>query len=385
MIKTIALYTFILIGTTSFASQWEQRANFGANGRHRATAISIGTKGYLGLGHYNGAGPNVILNDWWEYDPGTNSWTQKSDYPSGGGVGDYGVISFGMETAGFVGSGQIFGNEFYKYDPMLNQWIQMSSPSISHSNTQAFVIDNKAYCMNAGGDVMYSYDADLDIWSVEAFRPFTLGYWNSCFSIDGLGYVKTGNTLWQYKASTQQWLQRAPFPGLATGGSVSFVQNGKGYIVSGYGGSLSLVQSEVWEYDPFANTWTQLPDFEGTSRRFASGFSIGNKCFLGTGTNGTNFNDFWQFDALASSVNELNDIGTVNVFPNPASTYTRIVVEKLTQFEVEIYDLTGKLIRKEMTSTNEIMLDRGTLNTGVYFYSILQNGTVLYSNKLIFN
>lgn len=381
--KNITLITlFILFGVTTYAAEWEQRASFGGNGRHRGTAISIGTKGYMGLGHYNGNGINYIMNDWWEFDPATNSWTQKMDYPAGNNVGDYGVISFGMAEVGYVGSGQIFGTQFFKFDPTTNQWTQMASPSISHSNSQCFVIDNKAYCMNAGGDAMYSYNTDLDSWSVEAIRPFLLNYWNSCFTVDGIGYVKTGQSLWQYKATTQQWLQRAPFPGLATGGSVSFVQNGKAYILTGYAGALSQVQSEVWEYDPLTNLWTQFADFPGTSRRFAASFSIGDKCYIGTGTNGTNFNDFWEFDAFASLENN-QELGIFLAFPNPATNKLIIQAEKLNGFKVDITDPTGKIVRTESTYNSEITIDRGDLVNGFYYYTVSKNGTPIYTDKFI--
>ena len=60
----------------------------------------------------------------------------------------------------------------------------------------------------------------------------------------------------------------------------------KGYI--GTGQDLNGAwRKDFWEYDPAANTWTQKADFGGTERRGALGFSIGNKGYIGTGYNGT--------------------------------------------------------------------------------------------------
>jgi hypothetical protein len=43
---------------------------------------------------------------------------------------------------------------------------------------------------------------------------------------------------------------------------------------------------DFWEYDPATNTWTQKADFGGTARYSAVGFSIADKGYLGTGTDG---------------------------------------------------------------------------------------------------
>src|ERR1043166_8829529 len=61
---------------------WTSKANFGGDARHRAVGICIGTRGYMGLGHIN-AVTDILYDDWWEYDPGSNSWTQKATFPGG--------------------------------------------------------------------------------------------------------------------------------------------------------------------------------------------------------------------------------------------------------------------------------------------------------------
>ena len=65
-LKTLSVFLFLLVMLGSW--KWIQRSDFGSVGRHRATGIAIGTKGYMGLGHYNGAGPNIVFSDWWEFD-----------------------------------------------------------------------------------------------------------------------------------------------------------------------------------------------------------------------------------------------------------------------------------------------------------------------------
>ncbi|MDQ3047003.1 MAG: T9SS type A sorting domain-containing protein [Bacteroidota bacterium] len=52
---------------------------------------------------------------------------------------------------------------------------------------------------------------------------------------------------------------------------------------------------------------------------------------------------------------------------------------------VAIMDVTGKLVSTYLLKTNEsnLQIDAGDLNSGVYFYQFIINGTVINSDKLI--
>lgn len=375
----LTILLFLCAGTFSvLADNWQQRMDYPSLGRHRGTAISIGTKGYMGLGHYNGAGPNIILSDWWEYDPATNAWTQKVNHPNG----NYGVISFGIGNVGFVGSGQV-NSSFYKYDPAMNEWILMNSTPAGFSNSDAFVVGEKAYCIPVNSNNLFEYNYLNDTWIQKNNAPFSIGSWSSTFTISEKGYVKVGSSLWEYKPSIDQWIARAQFPGIATSGSVALTQYGKGIIITGYGGSLGNVTSEVWGFDPYLNAWDSLQEFAGTSRRFAAGFSIGNKCFLGLGTNGTNFGDFWELDATAN-FDELFNVEQFVAYPNPAVETIRFKSENLSSFEITIFDIQGKKINSLKTDSGSINFLRNSLTGGTYFYTVEVNGSIVHNNTFIF-
>ena len=53
----------ILVLQNASAGEWIQKASFGGTGRHRASGCSTTNKGYMGLGHVNGAGSNISYND----------------------------------------------------------------------------------------------------------------------------------------------------------------------------------------------------------------------------------------------------------------------------------------------------------------------------------
>ena len=382
--KVYILFFALTFCSSSFAlSSWIQRADFGNVARHRGTAISIGNKGYMGLGHFNGAGPNIVFSDWWEYDPASNSWAQKADYNGNGAIGSYAVLAFGMETAGFVGGGQVASNSsFHKYDPATNAWTPVANTPTMVQNSYGFTIGNKGYYMS--GNFVYEYNATTNQWIMKNSAPFSVGIWNSFFVIDSKGYMIFGNQIWEYKPTLDIWTSKAPFPGLANAASVGFSQNQKGYIVSGYSGSLANVNSEVWEFNPASNSWVQYADFDGTSRRFAAGFSIGNRCYFGIGTNGTNFGDFWEFDGLLG-LEEMFDAKKFKAYPNPAVDYINFKSENLNEFTLHVYDMNGSHIKSIATENYSIQLNRNNLKKGMYFYSIESEGEKVYSNKFIFN
>ncbi len=380
--KLIIVCLLILISSPSFSvPNWTQRADFAGGGRHRAASFQIGTKGYLGIGHYNGTGVNIVLKDWWEYDPSTNAWTQKADYIGNNGNGNYATLSFSFNDEAYLGGGALGSSEFYKYTPGTNSWTQVTAPPIKPVNTEGFVLENSGYFIRFGN--LWEYNRNNDQWANRGAVPFSVNSWNSGFSLNGKGYIKTGNQLWEYKPLTNQWAMRAPFPGLATGGSGTFVQNGKAYIVTGYAGSLSQVNSEVWEYNPNSNSWWRYANFPGSNRRFSCTFNIGDKSFISTGTNGTNFSDLWEF-ILTVGVNDLSYDNSFTAYPNPAKEKIRFQSEQYTNAFIKIYSIDGNLVKEIKMTSNQVTFYRENIQNGTYFYHVEVDNQIIHANKFIF-
>jgi N-acetylneuraminic acid mutarotase len=99
-------------------------------------------------------------------------------------------------------------------------------------------------------------------------------------------------------AGTDTWTQKADVGGIVRDWAVGFSIGNKGYIGTGSNGG--SYYKDFWEYDPAANTWTQKADFGGTERVNAVGFSIGNKGYIGTGFGGSGI-DFWEYDPAANT------------------------------------------------------------------------------------
>ena len=380
MKRSPLLYVFLFFFLNSaIAGDWIQKASFGGVARHRASGCATTNKGYMGLGHMNGTGINILYNDWWEYDPASNSWTQKANYP----VGNYAAISFTVNEQPHVGGGVSLVGQFYRFNPQANTWTATTPcPFFDPTDSQGFSINNKGYVYK--NNQLAEYDPQLDAWTLKTNAPINFTNWSCCFAIEGSGFVKQGLLLYEYKASENTWIQRANFPGVTTGGSSGFAINQKGFVTCGYVGGLAVLTQQAWYFSPGTNTWTAAEDFPGTSRRFPVAFAIHDKGYFGTGTNGVNFNDFWQYNPVddVSSLSELD--AQVSFFPNPTSDFLNI---KFAGFQEELtyefINLSGQIMLKGNCSSNNSMIDVKSLPRGSYILSLRKEDSFLFSDQIL--
>ena len=122
---------------------WTQKANFGGVARAYAVGFSIGTKGYIGTGRA-GYPDYAHLKDFWEYDPSSNTWKQIADF---GGTARRAAVGFGIGVKGYVGTGNDGLNrkkDFWEYDPAKNIWKQKANfGGAARFLAAGFNIDNK--------------------------------------------------------------------------------------------------------------------------------------------------------------------------------------------------------------------------------------------------
>ncbi len=80
--------------------------------------------------------------------------------------------------------------------------------------------------------------------------------------------------------------------------------------------------------------------------------------------------------------------GNVQVFPNPAVTDITIKMSnfKVQKVDIKLVDITGKTVleRKNISTNEELRMERGNLAEGVYYLQILSNG-LIKTEKIIFN
>ena len=323
---------------------WQQKSDVGSNQANGPSAIngavgfSIGNKGYIGLGLVSPTCNDDYKNDFWEYDTLFNSWTQKADFPDGGriypvgfSIGDKGYVGTGYKKIGICSS-FLYCNDFWQFDPMLNEWTQKSNFAGSgRSRAIGFSIGSKGY-VGTGSTNLFSngylndfweYDPLLDTWTQKNNFPGEARESAIGFSIESKGYVGTGqgsnrtffNDFWEYNPSTNSWLQRNNFPGPPRYEAIGFSIGSKGYAGTGVNDVLSSSPhyDDFYEFNPVSNVWTVKASFEGGSRRNAIGFNIGSRGYVGLGMIRiyTISNDFFEYNPTLNSWKKKADFGAV--------------------------------------------------------------------------
>jgi len=401
------VFTFFILSATFAQGSWTQRANYPLIPRYHANGFSIGNKGYVafGAGDYV---PNTLSLV--EYDPSTDIWTQKPDFPGGSRIktqvfviNDIAYFVSGAFWNLFAGGGYIGYNDVWKYDPATNSYTQLSNfPGTPRHGGFAFSYESKGYFglgVNDNDEVLYDfwqYNPATDTWIQKADFPGVPCRNGFQFSIDKNGYIGLGfttglsplNTVWQYDASQDIWTQKNNFPSDGLSWLSCFTMNGKGYVVTGKKLNLNVLSTEFWKYTYQTDTWTSMPAFTGVARVAASGFSVEGKTYTGLGYSSTYLNDFWEYTPSVVGVDQVdeNQLAKVEIYPNPSNSDVNILINNPENKEIslEIFDAAGKNIKRLNPGNNSqiITAEHSLFSAGVYCVATsIGNETVI--KKLI--
>lgn len=396
---------FISLSLLSQQGQgWFQRASVPAPGRHRCAAITIGDRIYTGLGHVN-AVVDILYGDWWEFDPGSNSWTQKANYMGGP---THHPFAFSIGNLGYVGTGRTSSGAnttaFYCYDPLTNSWTQKAPfGGAARRGSVGFAIGNKGYAgtgntsMSGYTNDFWVYDPQFDSWSPIASFPGGLRFAAVGFSIGNKGYCGTGEQsnapagskrdLWEYDPQTNQWTQKTDVPGPNRLAACGFSCNGFGYVGTGEDFQSGNNYSDFYTFNPLTNLWDTIDEFSGIARRYMVGTGVGSHAFAGWGTNGTNYNDWWEYGYM-SGVDD-NSVAEMICFPNPATDFLTLKNIQRSrpacrQGRIKIQGMQGQLLKSLDTgSRNEIQVAIHDLAKGIYFITVESSGGKIQTIKFV--
>ncbi|MCO5935410.1 hypothetical protein NAF17_07645 [Mucilaginibacter sp. RB4R14] len=307
---------FVPNSANGLPGYWTRLGDFAGMGRVRSFGFTIGGKGYILGGNAASGFNSQLIDDFWEYDPKTDKWTQKADYP--GQAAEY-IRGFAINGKGYVGTG--YGqrlatpgdeipqnNDFWEYDPATDKWTRKADfAGGERENVIAFEINGTGY-MGLGTDNAYNtnfkdfwkYNASTDKWTRVTDYPGTGSFGVAAFAIGGKGYAGTGGTspeiaakdFWQYDPATDKWTKKADFTGKGRAFSGQFAIDNYGYI--GFGSTVDATADDWFRYDTDNDRWAKITVFPGESRYDMVSFAIDDIGYVGTGNPGV-LKDFWKF------------------------------------------------------------------------------------------
>ncbi|WP_456462112.1 IPT/TIG domain-containing protein [Reichenbachiella sp.] len=288
---------------------WRDGPSFSGEGRRSGVSFSMNGKGYIGLGidalySTSTTISGKVFSDLWEFDPVSNSWTRKSDFP---GKARYYASSFVINNFAYVGIGLegLTGNsccddpyrDFYKFDPASNTWSRIADFPTTIEGYDIGLIRAVSFSVNGKGYVgagttsgvsaskkysFYEYDPDLDQWN-EIANPGKLGVNDCGFSYDNRGYVLLGSELWQFEPTDYSWTRLADYPVAGSYGSTCFVIGDHAYVGSGAVG-LGTFQKNFYKYNFALDEWTEIQSLDALEIYEPFGFAIDDKGYVVCGT-----------------------------------------------------------------------------------------------------
>lgn len=136
--------------------------------RQYGTAFAIANKGYIGCGNDASWNPT---SSFFEYNPATNTWAQKTNFP---GDARNGTAGYGNSTHGYLGLGASsvtqFNTDWYQYNPTTNSWVAKASLAAAGASRverlNSFEYNGKIYVMLQNNEI-WEYDPTLNSWALK--------------------------------------------------------------------------------------------------------------------------------------------------------------------------------------------------------------------------
>jgi hypothetical protein len=239
---------------------WRKLADFPGTVRKFAAGFVYGNKIYYGTGESKLLASS-FLNDWWEYDTTTDSWTRKADFIGGGrsNLNGYSNTSGCFLAYGFNWN-QYNGYEAYiwKYNPETDVWARED-------------IDVKGL------------QKSTRWWMAESVNDEILvGYLNSLYDSNYSFYI--------FNTNLKTFSPIANFPYHNTWGNPNLmVINSTIYVQAS---DYSESSKNFYRYDLTTNTWKLTETNIYTDITYGIAFEAGNVGYAGLGT----LNHLYEFD-----------------------------------------------------------------------------------------
>lgn len=382
-----------------------QRANFPGPYRSNSGSFVLNNKFYLVSGFDDDS--YTYYNDLWEYDPLTDVWLQKANYPGSNFL--YAIYCY-SNYRGYAGLGKDIpggyelGNEIFEYNPDSDSWNLITYfPGGGRSNATMFVLDNYIYISGGSYSLLQADQISTpDVWkylpaaSLQlAFPTQTICSNESSFSLTGGGpnggnYAGAGVVNNSFNPSIAGAGQHLISYSISFGDTTYSltdtltvlmspnIQLGSDTIIC-YSGSLLL--------DPGSGYSSYLWNTgETTSTITVDSITIANNnqtfWVIVNDSNGCNASDTIGVTLdICNGISVFNDPDIFEIYPNPSTT-SSFTIDIPGEAQIEIFNSQMKLLmtQKLIAGTNTI---NTTFPSGMYQIKILFNNKIYLRKYLV--
>lgn len=407
----LALSFCCILGLTSTAQQWEQKADMPL-GKHHPVTFSLNGLGYA----VTGTSPNnAPSRDAFRYNPATDSWEVLSSFPGSARSFAIGQAYNGKAYLGFGATTSQYLRDIWEYDPATGNWTLLTMCQCSGRRHPAFIIRDDKIFVGLGDDATgnlndwWIYDMNTDTWTQQPnmpgqrrHHPFHFYAGDDVYAGFGHGFGSLIFRDWyRFDMANETWQQMADFPGEARVAGTQFAHGDYGYVLSGDGDDHSFMnQGEFWQYDHANDLWTQMTSHPGISRWAPGSFVINDTVYFMAGQNRVMNqieNDVWSFplpvpvdttsndttdtsSGNPTSVREIFETDVPRIYPNPASQFIQLPIENPVE-RIEFYGVTGQLIRSEDQPNATYSLD--FLPEGWYMVRLTMADGRIHATRLV--
>lgn len=377
----ISLIVFIILGFSNKLfpqGKWDALASLQSPPNIPAVAAANGKL-------YVMSGTAAVFVPTYEYDPSTDTWSQKAAIPQG----CFWSSAVTVDNKIYVmGGGHPYPGKTYNqiYDPQTDTWssgADLLTPRMYH---QAVALNGKIYLMGGqNGDgtsewYFEEYDPKTDKWTTKSQLPHNGAWYCGAAGVGDYVYRIAGggssNTLirdWfdEYNTTNDTWTSKTKFhKGLHAPATV--VYNDNIYLLGGY--SNYVETDSVWTYNTTSGNWSIANFMLREPRVYHKAVVIDSFLYIYGGQNytGTLSGSLTRYNmnAKPSSVKNNPTNSNIEIFPNPISNY--INIETKTPFNsYVITNIIGQSVKKNNLNKNEmIRIDVRDLNEGLYILTL---------------
>lgn len=260
---------------------------------------------------------SAYLKDMWKYDTQRDKWQQLSDVPfKGRAKGVAGVVNgkayFGLGFNGHVYDDTCYLRDFWMFDPNTESWSRKADFPNNRTGVAASFVD---------GAYIYVLFGFYDYFTTDVYRFNTATEhweeikWGDLTSRAGAVACKAGNRFfagtgyntsnlndwYEYMPQSNEWKKKKPMPDKGRVFATAAAVDNKIFVLGGrlFGGTETRQHFYdcIYEYDVDKNSWTKGSELPAGGRENLISFTLNNAVYFGLGQNekGEILNDMYRW------------------------------------------------------------------------------------------